>query len=155
MTLNTWSKCSSVMEPRNQRPSARVGEDDVYASFFFTDLSVDPVKVRQVGNVSLNCGDIRTNGSHGSFKFGLTTTDDVDVGALLDELLGRGEANTRTPASDECNLPFKLFDMCFLLGFRRVFSSLGVLNQSGLGIAGFISSPTLPVQCGMPNGSYA
>src|SRR5215471_2999551 len=61
---------------------------------------VQPIKIREVRDIPLHPGDMVADLPYCGIQFTLTATGDVNIGALCDEALGRGEANT---AATTCN----------------------------------------------------
>ena len=54
------------------------------------DSLVEAIKVGQFGNISLNAGNIATDGPYGLIEFRLTTSRDEDVSTFSDEELCGG-----------------------------------------------------------------
>jgi hypothetical protein len=62
---------------------------------------VEPIKVSQLGGVSLDAGNIVPNGFRRLVELLLATACDEDVGPLLDEERGRSEAYSCGATSDD------------------------------------------------------
>src|ERR1700681_3151432 len=80
---------------------AGICEDNVDSPPFRLDGFIEPIKVNQLGDVSLDAGDIVPNGSHRLVKLLLATARDEDVGPFFDEVLRRGEAYSRCATSND------------------------------------------------------
>src|SRR5580693_8017187 len=80
---------------------ASVGEDNVDSPSLRLDGFIEPIKVNQLGDVSLDPGHIATNGFHRRVKLLLTTARDEDVGPFFDEELRRGEPYSRGATSND------------------------------------------------------
>jgi hypothetical protein len=74
-----WRSC--VLRARKRRETKhRSGEDNVDSPPFRLDGFTEPIEVNQLGDVSLDAGDIVPNGFHCLVKLLLATTRDEDVG---------------------------------------------------------------------------
>src|SRR5579863_1604697 len=99
---------------RRHVADARVGEDDIEASLLFADLREDPVQIRQFGYVSLDGGDVGTDGCDRSIQLRLPAASDVDIGAFLHELLCSRKADAGAATRDESDLTLEFLGHCFL-----------------------------------------
>src|ERR1700730_16105774 len=86
---------------------AGVGENDI-DSLPLLDCLVETIEVRQFGNVSLDTGDAAADRLHGLIEFLLATARNENVGTLLDEELGAGQADSRGAAGDNCHFALQL-----------------------------------------------
>jgi hypothetical protein len=85
-----------------------VGEDDVDSPPLCLGGFVEPIKIRQFGDVTLNAGDVAPYCSHCLVKFFVTTSHNEDMGSFLDEQLRCGESYSCGATSDYRHLSFQL-----------------------------------------------
>src|SRR5690242_12713951 len=92
--------------------NAGVGENNIDPPLHLRDSLVKTIKVSQLGNVSLNSGNVGADCLHGPVEFLLAATRDEDIGTLLDEQLSSSQPNPFCPAGDDGGLAFELFVHC-------------------------------------------
>src|ERR1700681_4403448 len=91
----------------NKFANAGVGENDIDSPLHLRDGFVKTIKVSQLGNVSLNSGNVGADCLHGLVEFLLAAARDEDIGTLLDEQLCRSQPNPFCPAGDDGDLAFE------------------------------------------------
>src|SRR4029077_15745600 len=96
----------------NKFANAGVGENNIDSPLHLGDGLVKTIKVSQVGNVSLNSGNVGTDCLNGLVKFLLAATRDEDIGTLFDEKFSSSQPNPFCPAGDDGGLAFELFGHC-------------------------------------------
>src|SRR6266852_8215761 len=99
----------------NKLANAGVGENNIDSPLHLSDGLVKTIKVSQLGNVSLNSGNVGSDCFHGLVEFLLAAARDEDMGTLFDEELCRSQPNPFCAAGDDGDLPFELFSHCFSL----------------------------------------
>ena len=82
---------------------ACIGEDNVDSPPLRLDGFVEPIKVSQLGDVSLDAGYVVPNGFHRLIKLLLATACDEYVGPRFDEELRRSEAYSCGATSNDCH----------------------------------------------------
>ena len=90
---------------RRELAAARVGEEDVDAALLLLDHRVEPVEIREVGDVALDAGGPRADQLHRRVELGLPAAGDEDVSALGGEPLRGGEPDPAGAAGDDRDLP--------------------------------------------------
>src|SRR5262249_38939749 len=90
-----------------QRQEAGVGEQDVEAALLPLHCGEQPVEVREVGDVARHAGDVLADFPDRFIEFRLAASGDVDVGALGDELPGRGQADSAVGPGNDGALTFQ------------------------------------------------
>jgi|SRR6516225_9593361 hypothetical protein len=78
------AKCRQV---NRKFANAGVGENDIDSPFRLRNGLIKAIKVRQLGNVSLNTKNVGAHCLHGLIEFLLAAAGDEDKGALFDEKL--------------------------------------------------------------------
>src|SRR5216684_113099 len=96
----------------NKFANTSVGENNVDSPLHLRDGLVKTIKVSQLGNVSLNSGNVGADFLHGVVEFLLAAARDVDVGTLSDEKFCRSQPNAFCAAGDDRDLAFELFGHC-------------------------------------------
>src|SRR6202047_5426383 len=96
----------------NKFANAGVGEDNIDSPLYLSDRLVKTIKVSQLGNVSLNAGNIGADGLHGLVEFLLAAARNEDIGTLFDEPFCRRQPNPVCPAGDDGGLAFELLGHC-------------------------------------------
>src|SRR5260370_34734481 len=96
----------------NKFANAGVGENNIDSPFHLSDGLVKTIKVSQLGNVSLNSRNVRTDCLNGLVEFLLAAARDEDMGTLLDEELSRSKSNPFCAAGDDGGLSFELLCQC-------------------------------------------
>src|SRR4029077_9055261 len=96
----------------NKFANAGVGENNIDSPLHLGDGLVKTIKVSQVGNVSLNSGNVGTDCLHGLVEFLLAAPRDEDIGTLFDEKFSSSQPNPFCPAGDDGVLAFELFGHC-------------------------------------------
>src|SRR6266478_1776915 len=107
----------------NKFAHASVGENNIDSPLHLRDGHVKTIKVSQLGNVSLNSGNVRADCLHGLVEFLLAAARDEDIGTLFDEKFCSGQPNPFCPAGDDGGLAFELFGHCLSPLFRSWISS--------------------------------
>src|SRR3989442_5614332 len=97
---------------RNKFANAGVGETNIDSPPHLRDGLVKPIKVSQLGNVSLNSRNVGADCLHGLIEFLLAASRDKDIGTLFDEKFCRSQTNPFCPAGDDGGLAFELFGHC-------------------------------------------
>src|ERR1700682_5977606 len=97
----------------NKFGNTGVGKNDIDSPFYLSDGVVQTIKVSQLGNISLNAGNVGADCLHGFVKFLLAAASDEDVGALFDEKLCRGQSNPFCAAGYDGGLAFELLGHWF------------------------------------------
>src|SRR5262245_39183828 len=75
-----------------------VGEHDIELAFLPLDLSKEAIEIARVRHITLYAGHITCDLFHCSCELRIAASGDEDVGAFIDELLRRREADTAGPA---------------------------------------------------------
>src|ERR1700733_11948721 len=90
--------------------NAGIGEDDVKFPVCL-DGFIKTIEVGQFGNVSLNSGNVVTEGFHGLVKFFLTAASDEDVGTFFYEELRCSQPYPGCATGNDCyfSLQFLIF----------------------------------------------
>src|SRR5258708_20859058 len=96
----------------NKFANAGVGENNIDSPLHLRDGLVKTIKVSQVGNVSLNSGNVGADCLHGLVKFLLAAAHDEDIVALFDEKFSSRQPNPFCPAGDDAGLAFELSGQC-------------------------------------------
>src|SRR3989442_8568197 len=96
----------------NKFANAGVGENNIDSPLHLRDGLVKTIKVSQVGNVSLNSGNVGADCLHGLVEFLLAAARDEDIGTLFDEKFSRSQPNPFCPAGDDGGLAFELSGHC-------------------------------------------
>src|SRR5260370_41551221 len=95
---------------RNKFSNAGVGENNIDAPLDPRDCVVKTIKVSQLGNVSLNSGNVGADFLHGVVEFLLAAAGDEHIGTLFAEKLCCSQPNPFCPAGDDGGLAFSLFE---------------------------------------------
>src|SRR6266404_6257981 len=103
----------------NKFANAGVGENNIDSPLHFSDGLVKTIKVRQLGNVSLNSRNVGADCFHGLVEFLLAAARDEDIGTLFDEKSCSSQPNPFCPAGDDGGLAFELFGHCLSLRYCR------------------------------------
>src|SRR5438876_11190810 len=93
---------------RNKLADSCVGENNIDSPLHPRDGLVKTIKVSQLGNVSLNSGNVGADRLHGLVKFLLAAARDEDIGTLFDEKFSSSQPNPFCPAGDDGGLAFEL-----------------------------------------------
>src|SRR5258708_187684 len=99
----------------NKFANAGVGENNIDSPLHLGDGLVKTIKVGQFGNVALHARNVAADCLYGLVELLLAEARDEDIGALLDEKLGRSYPNPFCPASDDSDLAFEFVRHCFSL----------------------------------------
>src|SRR5262249_23982484 len=81
---------------------------DVDHAFLGLHLGVQLVQVGQARDIALGRADVPADLGLGLVEFGLTAAGDEDIGTLVDETLGRGQADAARSARDDGHFSFKI-----------------------------------------------
>src|ERR1700681_3633770 len=125
----------------NKFANAGVGENDIDSPLHLRDGFVKTIKDGQLGNVSVNSGNVGADCLHGLVEFLLAAPRDEDIGTLFDEKFCRSQPNPFCSAGDDGGLAFELF------GHR-----LSPLLLSWSSQAPMLHPRSLESQHGLPNG---
>src|SRR5439155_22526246 len=93
----------------NKLADAGVGENNIDSPLHLRDGLVKTIKVRQLGNVSLNSRNVGADCLHGLVEFLLAASRDEDIGTLFGEEFSRSQPNPFCPAGDDGGLAFESF----------------------------------------------
>src|SRR6267143_1164510 len=93
----------------NKFANAGVGENNIDSRLHVRDGLVETIKVSQLGNVSLNAGNVGADCLHGLVEFFLAAARDEDIRTLFDKKLCRSQPNPFCAAGDDSDLTFELF----------------------------------------------
>src|SRR5260370_786943 len=77
----------------NKFANAGVGENNIDSPLHLSDGLVKTIKVSQLGDVSLNSGNVGADCLHGLVEFLLAAARDEDIGTLFDETFCRSQHN--------------------------------------------------------------
>src|SRR6202040_4451323 len=97
----------------NKFANAGVGENNIDSPLHLSDGLVKTIKVRQLGNVSLNSRNVGADCLHGRVEFLLAAARDEDIGTLLDEKFCRGQPNPSVPPVMTAILPSSFLVIVF------------------------------------------
>ena len=92
---------------RQERATARVGEQDVDAAGLLADLLEKAIEIIDLRDVALNTGRVAADFADGGVKLGLAAAGDEEARALRGETLCGREADAAVRAGDDDNLAFK------------------------------------------------
>src|SRR6266446_258071 len=107
----------------NKFANAGVSENNIDSPLHLSDGLVKTIKVRQLGNVSLNSRNVGADRLHGLVEFLLSAARDEDIRTLFDEKFCSGQPNPFCPAGNDGGLAFELFGHCLSPLFRSWISS--------------------------------
>src|SRR6185295_18683331 len=93
----------------NKFANAGVGENNIDSPLYLRDVLVKTIKVRQLGNVSLNARNVGADCLHGRVEFLLAAARDENIGTLFDEEFCSGQPNPFGPAGNDGGLAFESF----------------------------------------------
>src|SRR6202795_375265 len=93
---------------RSESAAASIGEDNINAACFLLDRRIQPVEVRKVRHVALDCGDVLADQLDGFIQFALPATGDEDLRAFRNKALRGGEADAAVASGYDRNFPFEL-----------------------------------------------
>src|SRR5258705_8498957 len=96
----------------NKFGNAGVGENNIDSPLHPRDGLVKTIKVSQLGNVSLNAGNVGADCLHGLVEFLLAAAGNEDIGTLFDEKFCCSQSNPFCAAGDDGGLAFELFGHC-------------------------------------------
>jgi hypothetical protein len=133
LLLNSLSKCSSVTAPKGTNsPTPALAKTISIRPLHVRDGLVKTIKVRQLGNVSLNSRNVGADCLYGLVEFLLPAAGDEDIGTLFDEELCRSQPNPFCAAGYDSGLAFELFGHCPspLLPNRRELSALVCFHRA-------------------------
>src|SRR5499427_6383811 len=85
-----------------------IGEDDVEPALLALDLGEQAIEIVKVRHISSDGGDVAPDLLDRRRQLELTPACDKDVGAFVDELLGRRQTNATITTGNECNFSFEL-----------------------------------------------
>src|SRR5207247_8908576 len=93
----------------NKLADAGVGENNIDSPLHLRDGLVKTIKVRQLGNVSLNSRNVGADCLHGLVEFLLEAPRDEDISTLLRAQLYRSPPNPLCTDGAHARLAFKYF----------------------------------------------
>jgi hypothetical protein len=85
-----------------------IREHDIEPAFLPLDLGEEPIEIAEVQRVPLYAGNISSDLLHRRGQLPITASRHEDVGAFVDELLRRRQADAAIAAGDESDFSFKL-----------------------------------------------
>ena len=88
---------------------ACIGEEDIYSAFLLLHRGLQPIKICEIWDVTLNTGDVFADLLDSCLKFALAEIVDKNVRTLCDESLCHGEAYAIVSTGDDCNFSIKVF----------------------------------------------
>ena len=88
--------------------NASVGERDIDLALLRFDHLIKPVEVLKIGNVPLNCRDVRSDFGSGLIQFSLSSSRDEDISSLSDEPFGGCQADPAIAPCDDGHPPLAL-----------------------------------------------
>src|ERR1700722_13587509 len=114
----------------NKFADAGVSENNIDSPLHLGDGLVKSIKIDQLGDVSLNPGNVCADCLHGLIEFLVAAARDEDIGTFLDEKFCRSQANPFCSAGDDGGLAFEL------LGHR--FSPLLLTSELSSSVASWV-----------------
>src|SRR6266850_4265346 len=96
----------------NKFANAGVGKNNIDSPLHLSDGLVKTIKVSQLGNVSLDSGNVGADCAHGIVEFLLAAARDENIGTLSHEELCRSQSDPFCPAGDDGGLAFEPSGHC-------------------------------------------
>ncbi|MMZ63280.1 hypothetical protein D1872_255250 [compost metagenome] len=84
-------------------------------TFLLLHCFIQPVQIRQIGNVALNTSYIISNQLHSRVKLTLSAPRDINMRPFFSKLLCRYKPNTASASCYNCHFPIKLSHVMTLL----------------------------------------
>ncbi|SPF34315.1 hypothetical protein SBA4_1480009 [Candidatus Sulfopaludibacter sp. SbA4] len=92
---------------RRKAPSPRIGDEDINVPFLLFHLFIQAIKIGQVGDVTLNAGDVAPYFLDGLIQFFLAAASNENICAFRDKSFCRCKADAAGAAGNDGCFPFE------------------------------------------------